>query len=65
MRTMSLQNNKSSNFDILCRISYMNMETDVTVTLKFFILLIHLKLETLEICEKISMYIFVNIFSHY
>lgn len=63
MRTMSLQNNKSSNFDILYRISYMNMETDVT--LKFFILLIHLKLETLEICEKISMYIFVNIFSHY
>ena len=60
---MSLQNNKSSNFDILYRISYMNMETDVT--LKFFILLIHLKLETLEICEKISMYIFVNIFSHY
>lgn len=43
------------------------MNTEIDDTLKFlkFILLIHLKIETLEILGKINMYIFVNIFSHY
>ena len=43
----------------------MNMETDVTLNFLKFILLIYLKIETLEILGKINMYIFVNIFSHY